>query len=270
MITNINILKSILFLPIIGLFFYNDNENENNNKNNNSTINYFTGSVGALLYITYTYFYKLCITNRFFSMFIAPINYIEPLSKSHKIISYTYSSIHSIFIAFFSSLYIFGIIGRYGLTQSFFISMSYYLADIVYIIDTSEKISNHNYYILLHHMIIIYYQIFSYIQNDSIKIYYGLFYLSRAFIAEYSVLPLNYCWYLLHTKQENTNKMIISSILTLILYFLTRVINLSMVVYDIWINGYFIFSLVGLPLVLLNYYWFYKLTYKAYSVNKKK
>ena len=148
--------------------------------------------------------------------------------------------------------------------------MSYYLADIVYIIDTSDKISTHNYYILLHHMIIIYYQIFSYIQNDSIKIYYALFYLSRSFLAEYSVLPLNYCWYLLHTKQENTDKMIKSSILTLILYFFTRVINFTLVIYGIWVDGYFIFSLVGLPLVLLNYYWFYKLICKAHSVNKKK
>ena len=66
MITNINILKSILFLPIIGLFFYNDNDN--------TTINYFTGSVGALLYITYTYFYKLCITNRLFPLLITPLD----------------------------------------------------------------------------------------------------------------------------------------------------------------------------------------------------
>lgn len=257
MIMNINFLKSLLFIPILGYsYFYND-------------IHLVTGISGAIVYITYTYFYKLSINNNFFAMLITPINYIEPLNESHKLISYLISGIHSLFISIFATLYIYQIIGSYGLMQSFFISMSYYLADFIYIIDTTPKISNHNYYILLHHIIIIYYQILLFTQNGNIFEGYLLYYLSRAFIAEYSVIPLNYSWYLLHTKQDNSIKMIVSSLLTLVLYFITRVVNFTLVLYGVWYDGIIIFSLIGLPLISLNYYWFYKLICKAQSINKK-
>ena len=96
-----------------------------------------------------------------------------------------------------------------------------------------------------------------------------LYYMNRGLLAEYSVITLNYAWYLVNTKQDNSNKMLISSILTLVLYFFTRVVNFTLHIYNFWNDDLIPAIILMMPLFLVNYYWFYKLCCKAKQVYNK-
>jgi hypothetical protein len=93
--------------------------------------------------------------------------------------------------------------------------------------------------------------------------------MNRGLLAEYSVFTLNYSWYLVNTKQDNSNKMCIASILTLILYFVTRVVNFTRLIFNFWYDDLVPAIILMLPLFLVNYYWFYKLICKAHRIYKK-
>ena len=251
-------LISILSIPIISASAYYD-------------IKWFIGICGAYLFIAYTYFYKLSFNNAYFAMAILPQNYIEPSNGSHKLISYGFSTLHALFISFCSTLYLLQIIDNYDIKQAFFISMSYYLADIYYVIDSTKKITKLDYFTICHHnvMIIMYYIIFIQIDNDLHLENTLLYYMNRGLLAEYSVFTLNYSWYLVNTKQDNSNKMFIVSILTLILYFVTRVLNFTRLIFNFWYDDLVPAIILMMPLFLVNYFWFYKLICKAYRIYKK-
>jgi hypothetical protein len=258
MIKNIfkSISKKILFLPIISFYFYND-------------INLITGISGAMLYVLYTYVYKLSVNDRYFAMFITPVNFIESLSESHKLVSYGVSTIHALFMSVNSTLYLTQIIDNYDIKQAFFISMSYYLADLYYIIDSSKKLTILDYFTICHHNIMIYFHIYVFNQTNPILEQFLLYYLNRGFIAEYSLLILNYSWYLVNTKQDNSKKMLISSIITIILYFITRTMNFTLLLYNVIYDDLILESIVILPLILINHYWFYKIICKAFIIYNK-
>jgi hypothetical protein len=251
-------LISILSIPIISASAYYD-------------IKWFIGICGAYLFIAYTYFYKLSFNNAYFAMAILPQNYIEPSYSSHKLISYGFSTLHALFISFCSTLYLLQIIDNYDIKQAFFISMSYYLADIYYVIYSTKKLTKLDYFTICHHniMIIMYYIIFIQIDNDLHLENTLLYYMNRGLLAEYSVFTLNYSWYLVNTKQDNSNKMFIASILTLILYFVTRVVNFTRLIFNFWYDDLVPAIILMMPLFLVNYYWFYKLICKAHRIYKK-
>ena len=241
-----------------------------------SGIHLITSLIGLYVYVSYAYLYKLSFIDYDFINSITPINYSEPYYGSHKLISYGYSTLNAIFLTSFATLYLFNSVDNYTITQVYFISMSYYLGDLYYVIDSSNKLTKLDYCTICHHtiMIIMYYVIFilngngnsngnSNLENSL------LYYLNRGLLAECSVLTLNYSWYLVNTKQENTSKMLISSLLTLVLYFITRVINFTVLIYNFWSDDLKPAIALMMPLFLVNYYWFYKLICKAVRIYKK-
>ena len=248
-IQSLQSLPSILILPLIGFVFYND-------------INWITGISGICLYIIYNFIYVFS-TIKYFAMAIAPQNYNNPEYQAHKLVAYSFSTFHAIYISLFSTLYLYQFIDNHTIKQAFFISMSYYLADLYYVIDSTNKLTKQDYITICHHNIMIFYQMFVFIQNDYNLENNLLYYLNRGFIAEYSVISLNYSWYLLNTKQKNSKKMIISSIITIIMYYFTRVVNFTLLIYSLWNDGFLLIASVMMPLFFINYYWFYKLVHKA-------
>ena len=257
---NTNILKLLLFIPLPSILFYYNN-----------IIQWYIGYCGIFVYLTYTYLYKLSYNNVYFAISITPKNYIEPIRGSHKLISYGFSTIHALFISICSTLYLLNIINNIDIKQAFFISIAYYFADLYYVIDSTNKLKLLDYFTICHHnvMIIMYYTIFIQINNDIQLENTLLYYIDRGLFAEYSVFTLNYSWYLVNTKQENTNKMLISSVLTLILYFVTRVLNFTRLIFNFWYDDLIVTIILMMPLFLVNYYWFYKLCCKAKQVYNK-
>jgi len=258
---NLLFLSILFYLPLLGCLLYNENNEYN-------YIKLYTKISSTLIYISYIYIYKLIKSNEIIAMLITPNEFTEPTTESYKLITYIFSTLHAIFISIIATLYIYKIIGEYELMQSFIISMSYYLSDCVIIINSSKQISIHDYCIIWHHIIVIYYEIFIFIQNKDL-IETSAYYLSRLFIAEYSVIPLNYSWYLFHTNQNKSYKIILSCVLTLIIYFFTRIVNFTIIFYEIFHDNNIIIAYFGFPLLLLNYFWFYKLLNKTRYIAKK-
>jgi hypothetical protein len=250
-------LNTIVLINIIGLYFYTD-------------IHWITGLTSISFYIIYIYLYKLSFNNIYFALSITPKQYSEPIHGSHKLITCGFSTIHSIFMSLCSTIYLLQIIDNYYIKQALFISMNYYLADIYYVITSSKNINSTDYCIIIHHIILVYYQVYIFIQTDMILEYYLLYYLNRGLLSEYSIPFLNYSWYLINTNQTNSKKLFVSSIITIILYFITRVCNFTLLIYNFWIDGLLLVGIFTIPLFLINYYWFYKLFCKALHIYKKK
>jgi hypothetical protein len=234
-------------------------------------IHYCVRISGISIYAAYIYLYKLSFTNIYFATSITPLNYSEPLHGSHKLVSYGFSTLHALLISLYSTLYLFNIIDNYAIKQVFFLSMNYYLADIFYVSDSTKKLTKLDYFTICHHtiMIMMYYKIFMFIYNDINLENTLLYYINRGLLAEYSVITLNYSWYLVNTKQENCKAMFVSAIITLILYFFTRVINFTRLIYNFWSDNLIYALIILMPLFFINYYWFYKLFCKANRIHKK-
>ena len=234
-------------------------------------IYFITYLTGISICSIYTYLYKLSFNNVYFAQAITPYNYIESYSGSHKLISYGFSTLNALLISFYSSLYLLQLIDNDDIKQVFFISMCYYFADIYYVSDSTKIFKLLDYFTLCHHtvMIVMYYLIFLQINNDLNLENTLLYYMNRGLLAEYSVLTLNYSWYLVNTKQDHSNNMFISSLLTLVLYFITRVVNFTRLIFNFWYDDLIPAIVLMLPLFLVNYYWFYKLMCKAYRIYKR-
>ena len=238
-------------------------------------IHLLTGLCGICIYFVYTYVYTISYNDENFAMSITPKNYIEAERGVHKLVSYGFSTLHALFISISSTLYLLNIIDNYEIKQVFFISIAYYLADLYYVIDSTNNIKLLDYFTICHHsvMIIMYNIIFIQINNDLNLENTLLYYMNRGLLAECSVFTLNYSWYLVNTNQTNSNQMIISSVLTLVLYFITRVLNFTILIFNFWYDDLIPAIILMMPLFLVNYYWFYKLCSKAkniyYKIEKK-
>lgn len=251
----LNILNSLVSLPILWFYFNND-------------ISTITTLLSAVVYISYNYFYSLSLNNRYFIMLITPKNYSDP--ETNKLISYGFSTINAALLSICATLYLYKIIDDYEVKQLFFISMGYYLADAVCIFESGKKLTKLDYFIICHHFVLVYYEIYVFTQTDINVIKKEFNYFIKGLIAEYSLISLNYAWYLINTRQNNTNKMIISSVVTLILYFFTRILNFTFILYNVYSDGFILISIISVPLVLINYFWFYKLCFKAIKIYKGK
>jgi len=253
-------LKILLFVNLFGFYFCNyDN------------IHWITCIVSSGNYLIYTYLYYLAFNNTYFAMAITPKKYSKDLHSSHKLVAYGFSTLHAIFISFSATLYLLDIIDNYDIKQAFFISISYYLADIYYVSNSVKKLKKLEYFTICHHtlMILMCYVLIIEIHNDINLENTLIYYFNRGLLAEYSVIPLNYTWYLVNTKQDGTTKMFISSILTLVLYFITRIVNFTLIIYNLWNYNLLLAVTLFLPLFLINYYWFYKLMCKAVRIYNK-
>jgi len=237
----------------------------------NNNIHWITCIISSGNYLIYTYLYYLAFNNTYFAMAITLKNYSEDLHSSHKLVSYGFSTLHAIFISVCATLYLLDIIDNYYIKQAFFISISYYLADIYYVSDSVKKLNKLEYFTICHHivMILMCYVLIIEIHNDMNLENTLIYYFNRGLLAEYSVIPLNYSWYLVNTKQDGSSNMFISSILTLVLYFITRIVNFTLIIYNLWNYNLLLAVTLFLPLFLINYYWFYKLMCKAVRIYNK-
>jgi hypothetical protein len=254
-----SVFKLLLCINLIGYYVCNNN------------IEWITCLISSGTYLIYTYLYYLSFNNTYFAMAITPKNYSEEFHSSHKLVAYGVSTLHAIFISFSATLYLLDIIDNYDIKQAYFISISYYFADIYYVSDSVKKLKKLEYFTICHHivMILMCYLLIVEIHNDINLENTLLYYFNRGLLAEYSVIPLNYTWYLVNTKQDGSNNMFISSILTLVLYFITRIVNFTLVIYNLWNYNLLLAVTLFLPLFLINYYWFYKLMCKAVRIYNK-
>ena len=228
----------------------------------------FLGFYGSLSYFVYLISYNAMKirTPPWFVERLMPNNYYKGVGKMHLLVSYLNSTIHASVLSVIVSLYLMDIVGIIWLENAFRFSIGYLLVDIIYIFD-----ENVNYDMsivtmmltIIHHLLTINYENLIFVVDDNL-IELARYVLSRSLLSEFAIIPLNYAWYLINTKQTNSFKFNIASSITIISYFLFRIVNFTELYYELYMLEQYFYLGIGIPIGILNYYWFYKLIMKQF------
>lgn len=168
---------------------------------------------------------------------------------------------HSIVSTLLSSLFIFNIIDYNILVVGVWYNVIYITMDIYLYI--SNKISNKDKIeMLLHHIVFL---IASYYSSLNPYFY------SKGILTETSTIFLNISWLLKKYKIKNIPQLYInktinfSYILVWITFFVFRIINMDILMYEMYYSQYTRFSILPVPFIILNKYWFFLINKKIYK-----
>ena len=173
-------------------------------------------------------------------------------------ITYLYSTIHAI-LSFSSSLgYLLGYVSYEIWYKTIMFTMAYSIYDFG-MVWKNKKYFKRYYEILIHHSIMgigCYYSV------------YNKYIMAMGLLSESSTIFFNICWFLIHIDLKNSILFKISSLTTVICYFIFRIVNFSYITWfvlkyhsDLYIACY------GMPLLLfLNFKWFYLLISKYLNI----
>ena len=225
-----------------------DNSTKHNSLHNtcesNNTLTKRSINIGYL-----AYFLCLFATGYYFLPLLIPNSH---LSDKHylELCSRILSSLH-IFIATTSAmLYLSNWINTTTLEKGLACSMAYLLADT-----TTTLLRESTNIFVIHHLLFLILLIFA--QTPDLQL------IARGLLGEIPIIPLNYCWYLIHIGKQNSTTFTIHAFLTIALYLAFRIYNFSYLLYILIAKKRIASILFFLPLVCMSYYWFYMLIYKA-------
>lgn len=228
----------------------------------------FLGFYGSLSFWMYLISYNAMKIRspQWFVERLVPNGFYKGIDKMHLLVSYMNSTVHAMVLGSVVSLYLLDVCSYVWLENSFKFSIGYFMADIIYLFD--ENISHDHDIVslmmmLLHHIFTINCENLIFVIDDSLMVF-ARYIMARFCLAELAVIPLNYSWYLINTRQTHTMKFKIASGITFIAYLLSRVINFTSLFYELFMLEHYKYMLMGSPVVLLNYYWFYKLIRKIF------
>ena len=236
-----------------------------------------------IFYLPYLTSIGMCLIFPVIFKYIVPDSFtVKTKNKydlAHQLISYGFSTIHGLTLASVSYLYIVGILSANAVYFAFDMSIGYFIADFVYIILTSKSFKNivennenllwipnlvnfikYDLPFLLHHFIVIYYLNYTITAEGEMRDI-SIKYFTRVMMAEFAVLPLNTLWWYRNCVQDYKYKMgyFLTKAMLVMVYFMTRVLNFSLIVWDLWWMGLFPVAMAGIPIVVLNYLWFWKI-----------
>ena len=183
--------------------------------------------------------------------------YLPILTKNNnlKFYSYIFSTLHAMLM----SICVINYFRNNIIDNSFFkYSLGYFISD-TYILKNSNFDEKIKFYI--HHSIPILILI-CYLNNYFRYVKYADKYIIYMYITEIPIVTLNLNWFLIKTNNENTVLFNIIMFLTVTLYFLCRIVNLTILLFDFY-NNIFILFFPVLIITILNYLWFYKLIIKV-------
>ena len=156
------------------------------------------------------------------------------------------SSIHCFFCVMISSIFLLNLIdNNFYLNSIYLISPGYFILDFFYLIFFSPQ-SKLTYCYYFHHII------------SLTGIYFGIdypIYLARGLLTELSTPFLNISWYL--KKKKYTKYIIyhINLIILYILFFICRIVNLSIMIFEIE-HYHLLYRCIIYFFTILNYIWF--------------
>jgi hypothetical protein len=186
-------------------------------------------------------------------LFVDNINNYKPVEW----ISRDISSLHTIICSISSILYIFDFI-NINLWSKFLCVTIYFCIQDLYLVTLHYNYFNKMYLeTLIHHTIFIILILnYEYFKKT----------LAIGILSEISTLVLNRTWMLYQMKLTKSYTFKLYCILLLILFFIFRIINFTcMFIYYYPIENIFIYKNILFIIVILNYYWFYKLCIKFKS-----
>jgi hypothetical protein len=180
-------------------------------------------------------------------------------NKNLEYISRIYSNLHAVFIIYGSLLHL-----KYGgniIDKFSSITCGYAVFDIFRALKKKE------YDYIVHHSLIIISNIPFILEQYNfivLPFFYRQF-ISLNYLSEISTIFLNICWLLLKNNKKNTFLFKSNAILTLICFFIFRILNFTYILANLY-NYNCLFTL-QLVLTSLNYHWFYKLVKKYFEIN---
>lgn len=186
-------------------------------------------------------------------------------NKDREYISRYYSNIYSIFIVYHSLNYCYNY-HYYGNTledDKYFEKINILTATYA-LYDSYRAFKKKEIQYIVHHFIMFICVLPMFTLNNHPKYYH--YYIARALSSESSTIFLNNCWLLIKNNKLDTSLFKVNSLLTLLCFTFFRIINFTLIIYNIYYLEYYNYILCALPLTLMNYYWYYKLILKYISV----
>jgi len=218
-----------------------------------SLLNFINLYISPVIVILYTHLYNFRYTPQIIITCLFRNFIYNNITRNDKeIVCYT-SSIHASILAFFSLLKLGNVLDIYWYDILIDYSLVYNFFDIYYTLISNSKIK---FQMVFHHIAIIiailYKQYYPIVPN-----YY--YYVSLNYLTEITTVPLNMTWLLYLKQKKDVPAYKILSILTIILYIPFRLMLNTYLFYHqlYYLDSYFKY-LQGL-MMILNYYWFYKL-----------
>jgi hypothetical protein len=193
---------------------------------------------------------------------ISVISYIEPCIQANQIsvklaTSYIASIIHAIMVSLMSALVI---LGENMPLSLYYYSIGYYVSDIwflMYINVIQSKSIFTDTLLIIHHLVMLLYEGYSIIYDPSDTL--AFYFINRVLLAEIAVVPLNTLWYFRTFTPDNKRGIIISGISLAITYFFSHVVNLSILLVEVYYSPIRYIGLCGFPVLVFNYMRFYKI-----------
>lgn len=188
----------------------------------------------------------------------------DKLSIVH-LLTYGMSTIHSVIISGSSILYFLNVINTVQIFNVYYFSIAYFMGDLIIIFLNSiinKKICKEDTIFIVHHFLTSGLELYVIISKNNDNINTLMYYLNMALIAEFPVIFLNIIWFMKNTVSNcyEIKFFKVCFVSLWINYLIFRFINLNMLAYSAFQNNMIFEFLLGFPIVMLNNYWFYKLT----------
>ena len=206
------------------------------------------------------YLYNLKVPLPLVFLYISNSYINQTTKETDKEIIHCYNSnIHASIMLLFSFLYVFSFINIEFYNNILNYSVIYNTIDIYYLINYNSKVKTQ---MIFHHILII----ISIIIRNIIPLPKNYnYYIALNFFSEITTIPLNISW-ILYTKNLKKSLLFkLSMVSTLILYIPFRVLLNTYLFYDELSNLHTNIKYFQLIMVILNYFWFYKLCKLVYK-----
>jgi hypothetical protein len=186
----------------------------------------------------------------------------DKLSSVH-LLTYGMSTIHSIIISISCILYFVKILNIPQMFNVYYFSIAYFTGDLAILFLNmifTNQILKEDLIFIIHHFITSILELYVITSKNNINDL--VYYLNMALIAEFPVIFLNIIWFMKNNVINYYQKPFfkICFVSLWVNYLIFRFINLNYLSYTAFQNNMIIEFLIGFPILIMNNYWFYKLT----------
>lgn len=183
------------------------------------------------------------------------------IGKDLNYISRIYSNIHAFINILFTFLYLFDIVTVNSYSILLGVTFSYAIFDLRYLIINKE------YFLIIHHLLIII-SLLPFYNISNLDIYY-IRTVAKLFLSEMSTIFLNNSWMMIKDNNTHKKSFKVNVYLTLLNFLVFRILNISYIMYDVYYTTFFCWTPFIALLLSININWFRLLILKAISLESK-
>jgi hypothetical protein len=176
-------------------------------------------------------------------------------------ISRVYSNIHALINIVSTFLFLSDIVTIHSYSVLMGITFSYAIFDLRYLI------LNKDYYLIIHHLLIIISLLPLYNKNELDTYYVRT--IAMLFLSEMSTIFLNNSWMMIKDKTTHKKSFKINVYLTLLNFLVFRILNISYIIYDVYYSKFYYWTPAIILLLSININWFRLLILKATTLENK-